>query len=187
MPASTDKQNIAKLQAWTLNPKLFVTEVFNMDGSAGKRISEQQLEGLDLYRRLVTAKLKRARHLEMSEQEQADSRKIGICIHSGHGSGKTAFAAWCLCHFLVTRPYCKIPCIAPVGPQLKVNLWPEVHQWIRKSPLLQDLLKWQAEKIYWKEAQGKEWFAVPRTVNVKASAEEQAETLAGIHADNMLV
>lgn len=182
-----EAQQQAKLQAWTLNPALFVREVFGLDGSPGKQISEQQREGLEMYRRLVTAKLKRSRGVSMSEQEQADSQKIGICVHSGHGTGKTAFAAWCLTHFLVTRPYCKVPCIAPVGPQLKTNLWPEVHLWIRKSPLLQEILKWQAEKIYWKEAQGKEWFAIPRTVNVKASAEEQAETLAGIHADNMLV
>ena len=177
----------AKLKEWTLNPLRFVSEVFDLDGSPGKRISEQQREGLECYRRIITAKLKSARNIPMSQQEKDDAKRIGICVHSGHGTGKTAFAAWCLLHFLVCRPYCKVPCIAPVGPQLKTNLWPEVHLWIRRSRILPDLIKWQAEKIYFKEVSGTEWFAIPRTVNVKASPEEQAETLAGIHADNMLV
>lgn len=185
--ANADLQAKRKIQEWTLNPLRFVEELFDLDGSPGKRISEQQREGLELYRRLVTAKLKAARDIDMTQQEKEDAKKIGICVHSGHGTGKTAFAAWCLLHFLVTRPYCKVPCIAPVGPQLKTNLWPEVHLWIRRSRLLPDIIKWQAEKIYFKEEAGKEWFAIPRTVNVKASPEEQAETLAGIHAENMLV
>lgn len=170
-----------------LDPLRFVQEAFDLDGTHGKRISDQQREGLEAYRRIVVAKLKRARGASMTPQEQEDATRIGIAIRSGHGTGKTAFAAWLMLHFLVCRPYCKIPCIAPVGPQLKSNLWPEVHLWIRRSPFLGELIRWQAEKIFFREAGGHEWFAIPRTVNVKASPEEQAETLAGIHADNMMV
>jgi len=177
----------SKIQAWTLNPVKFVEEVFDLDGSPGKVISEQQREGLECYRRIIVAKLKSSRKIPMTVQEAQDAKRLGLCIHSGHGTGKTAFMAWCILHFLTCRPYCKIPCVAPVGPQLKSNLWPEVHLWIRRSPFLQDLIKWQAEKIFFKEEAGREWFAFPRTVNAKSGAEEQAVTLAGIHADNMLV
>lgn len=187
MAISPSQQASNQIRAWTLDPLRFVREVFDLDDSPGKRISDQQREGLECYRRLLTAKLKLSRGVPMTQEEKADAKKIGLCIHSGHGTGKTSTASWIILHFMVCRPFCKIPCIAPVGTQLKTNLWPEVHLWLRRSRFLQDLIKWQAEKIYWKEEAGREWFAIPRTVNVKASPEEQAETLAGIHADNLLV
>lgn len=178
----------ARLLRWMEDPRQFVVEAFELDDSTpARRITAQQEQGLEAYRRLLVGKLKRARGRPLTPQEAKDADRIGLVVHSGHGTGKTAFAAWCLLHFLVTRPYCKIPCVAPVGPQLKTNLWPEVHLWIRKSPILKDIITWQAEKIYHNDERGREWFAVPRTVNVKATAEEQAETLAGIHADNMLI
>ncbi|MES2405685.1 MAG: hypothetical protein V4528_00005, partial [Pseudomonadota bacterium] len=182
-----DQQAVKKIQDWTRSPVQFVSEVFDLDGSPDKRISDQQREGLECYRRLIMAKLKAARGLPLTPQEAQDAKRLGLCIHSGHGTGKTAFMAWCILHFLVCRQYCKIPCVAPVGVQLASNLWPEVHLWLRRSPFLQDIIKWQAEKIYFKEEAGKEWFAFPRTVSTKSTPEEQTETLAGIHADNMLV
>mgnify|MGYP001598310624 CR=1 FL=1 len=184
---STDAA-IKQINQWKLDPRRVVMEMFGLDGLTPENsISPQQEEGLEFYRRILTAKLKRQYHQPMSAQEKADAVKIGIVVHSGHGTGKTAFAAWVLIHFLVTRAYCKIPCVAPVGPQLKSNLWPEVHLWLRRSPVLREMVQWQAEKIYFKDDEKKVWAAFPRTVNVKAGSDEQAETLAGIHADSMLV
>lgn len=182
-----DQQIIGKMHQWTRDPRRFVVEAFGMDGSPGKRISAQQEEGLEAYRRILNAKLNRRDGMALSTEEAKDARKVGMLIHSGHGCGKTSLAAWVMLHFMATRPYSRIPCVAPVGPQLRANLWPEVHLWLRKSEFLQAHVQWQAEKVFWKELQGKEWFAYPRSVNVKASVEEQAETLAGAHADNMLV
>lgn len=185
---ASDAAAIKQLNKWKLDPRQFVMDVFGMDGrDAEHTISPQQEEGLEFYRRLVTARLKRQFKQDLTKQETEDAAKVGLVIHSGHGTGKTACAAWLILHFLVTRPYCKVPCVAPVGPQLKSNLWPEIHLWLRKSTWLQQFIKWQAEKVYVRELEGKEWFAFPRTVNVKATAEEQAETLAGIHADSVLV
>ena len=178
---ASEQQTVATLQAWTLDPVRFVREAIGVTPSA------QQLEGLDAYRRILTAKLKRSKGAPMTKAEQEDARKMGVSMMSGHGTGKDAVTSWMILHFMTTQPYCKIPCVAPVGPQLKTNLRTECHKWIRKSPILQELIQWQAEKIFWKEEQGREWFTIPRTVNVKASAEEQAETLAGIHEDHMLV
>lgn len=185
--ASQIQQAQEKIVTWMKNPLLFVQEVFGLDGTPGNVISKQQREGLEQYRRLTMAKIKASNRLPLTKEEEEDAKRIGICIHSGHGTGKTAFAAWCLLHFMTCYSYCKIPCIAPVGPQLKTNLWPEVRLWLRRSPVLNELITHQAEKIFFNEAEGAEWFAIPRTVNVKASPEEQAETLAGIHADHMLV
>ncbi|NIT32119.1 MAG: hypothetical protein GTN51_10870, partial [Armatimonadetes bacterium] len=54
------------------------------------------------------------------------------------------------------------------------------------SPLLRELVEVKAEKVYLKVAKG-EAFIEGRTANVKATADEQAETLAGRHADYMIL
>ena len=84
-----EQQTKNKLKEWTLNPVRFVEEAFDLDGTPGKRISEQQREGLECYRRIITAKLKAAAKVPMSSQEQEDARRIGICVHSGHGPATT--------------------------------------------------------------------------------------------------
>lgn len=44
----------------------------------------------------------------------------------------------------------------------------------------------QTGKIFNKELEGKEWYAVARTVNTKASPDAQGETLAGFHEEYMM-
>ena len=178
--ASADQKIQNKLRDWLFHPDKFVREALRVE-----KISQQQFDGLEHYRRILTAKLKRANSQPMTAQEEDDANKIGLSIMSGHGTGKDAFASWVILHFLTTRPFCKIPCTAPVGPQLKTVLWSEIHKWLRQS-ILSDYIVWQAEKVYFKEAQGREWFCIPRTINPKAGAEEQAETIAGFHEDNLL-
>ena len=180
--ASTDQRIQAKLKDWLLNPEKFVREALSVT-----KISSQQRDGLESYRRILTAKLKRSQGVKLTAQEESDAKKIGISIMSGHNTGKTAFLSWIILHFILLRSYCKIPCVAPVGKQISTNLWPEIHLWLRKSEILNQYIQWQAEKVFFKEAGGKEWFAVPRTIATKASEEEQAETIAGINADNKMV
>src|SRR5581483_9392645 len=185
---TVEQKAFDRFTKWKLEPRQFVIDAFGMDGSTlDKTISKQQLDGLEKYRRVLVAKLKRWKGAPMSAQEKEDAKKLGLVIHSGHGCGKTAMAAWIMCHFLTTRAYCKIAAVAPVGPQLKANLWPEIALWLRKSTFLKDMITWQAEKVFFTESEGREWFAIPRSVNVKASADEQAETLAGLHNDNLLI
>src|SRR5437899_8649199 len=109
--STAEQKTQNKLREWTFNPRAYVVETFGMDGSPGHRISRQQEEGLEAYRRILTAKLKRWKNQPMTASEQEDANKIGISIMSGHGCGKTSFAAWAICHFMTVRPYCKIPCV----------------------------------------------------------------------------
>lgn len=105
-------------------------------------------------------------------------------IRSGHGTGKDAFASWMILWFLSTRVYAKIPCTAPTKHQLRDVLWAEIHKWLRQS-LIRDEFVWNSERIFQRDCK-QEWFAVALAANAKASAEEQAETLAGQHADSLL-
>lgn len=107
-----------------------------------------------------------------------------MTIRSGHGTGKDAFASWIILWFLSTRPYPKVLCTAPTGRQLNDILWAELSKWTRKSVLADEFVI-QSDKIFHKEAP-KEWWARAVTASVKASAEDQAETLAGLHAEHML-
>lgn len=108
-----------------------------------------------------------------------------MTIRSGHGTGKDATASWLILYFLTTRPYAKVICTAPTNRQLADILWSEVSKWVRKSRLVDEFVI-QKDKIFHKHAP-KEWWARAVSPSVKASKEEQAETLAGFHGDHLLI
>lgn len=108
-----------------------------------------------------------------------------ISVHSGHGSGKDASVAWVILWFLTTRPFAKIACTAPTAHQLSDILWSELSKWLRKSTLSDEFVV-QKDKIFQKDAP-KEWWCRAISVSAKASKDEQAETLAGLHADHLLI
>jgi len=106
-------------------------------------------------------------------------------VRSGHGCGKTAGAAWLILWFLCTRPYAKVACTAPTARQLNDILWTELSRWIRQSVLADEFVV-QKDKIFNKAAP-KEWWARAISPSVKAGKDEQAETLAGLHGDHLLI
>jgi hypothetical protein len=173
------------IQSWVATPRKFAYEALQLE-KRGVTLTSQQEEGFEELRKLVAAKIKAFNEEKLNDEEAKYAKKMGISIMSGQGTGKDAFAAMAIIWFLCCFPYPKIPCTANTGNQLKDVLWSEVNKWLRGS-LVEDWLVWQSEKIYWKEAGGKEWFATARTVNAKASADNQAETLAGRHEDYMMV
>lgn len=100
-----------------------------------------------------------------------------VAVKAGHGTGKTAIAAWSLIWFLVTRPFARIPCTSNKEDQIKERLWPEVTKWLRGSPLR----KWitiQRTRINMK-GYPEDWFA-------KIEAASDPENLAGYHAKYLL-
>jgi hypothetical protein len=112
-------------------------------------------------------------------------KKKRISIRSGHGTGKDAFAAWAAMWFSSTRTYPKVPCVAPTARQLSDVLWSELSKWIRQSKVADEFVI-QKDKIFHKAAP-KEWWMRAISPAVRATKEEQAETLAGLHADHMLI
>jgi phage terminase large subunit len=108
-----------------------------------------------------------------------------MTIRSGHGTGKDATAAWLTLWFMTTRPYPKVICTAPTARQLADILWSEISKWLRQSILTSEFIL-QKDKMFHKDAP-KEWWCRAVSPSVKASKDEQAETLAGFHGDHMLI
>jgi hypothetical protein len=108
----------------------------------------------------------------------AYARHHRIAIRAGHGVGKTAWQAWTVIHFLVTRPFPKVPCTAPTRQQLMDVLWPEIAKWLMNAPELEPLLEWQKTRVVMRQYPER-WFATARTSN-------KPENLSGFHEENML-
>lgn len=176
----TQRDLAQKIKVWLTNPLLFVKEALNVTPT------KQQAEALKDWGTLITVKLKRAEGQALSTHEQQYADKIGLSVHSGHHTGKDAFAAWCILHFLICTYYPKIICTAPTDNQLRAILWSEIHKWLRSSNI-KDVITFQAEKVFLTEAGGKEWFCIPRTVSTNSSPDEQAETIAGFNAPFKLI
>lgn len=154
-----NKSVVNKLKEWRESPLLFVTECLNATPT------EQQLE-------LLTGETSIAKHKRNT-------------VRSGHGPGKSAVAAWIILWFMVTRPFAKVPCTAPTNRQLKDVLLSELSKWLRQS-IVADEFVIQRDIIFQKDAP-KEWWIRFISPSVRSTKEEQAETLAGLHADHMLI
>lgn len=108
-----------------------------------------------------------------------------LAMKACKGPGKTAVLAWIILWFLVTRPYAKVAATSITGDNLSTNLWPELAKWIHRSPVLGAILEWTKTRVIVKEAP-ETWFAVARAWSQSADPQQQAEALAGIHADHVL-
>jgi hypothetical protein len=81
--------------------------------------------------------------------------------------------------------YPKIACIGPTAHQLQDILWTEMSKWFRQS-LIRDEFVIQKDKIFGK-AEQKEWWIRAISISAKSSEDEQAEKLAGLHGDHLLL
>lgn len=111
--------------------------------------------------------------------------KKRIAIKACKGPGKTALLAWMALIFLITRPMCRVACTSITGDNLRDNLWAEMSLWISRSPFLSAVLRVSDERIY-VLGHKKHWFITARTWAKDANEEQQANTLAGLHADYLL-
>lgn len=115
-----------------------------------------------------------------------DNQKVAVAGCTG--IGKDYVSACAILWFLVVHPYCKIICTAVSENTLRDNIWAQLSELIRKSPLLQMLLKFTATKISVVGAES-EWFCVARVAAKnpgKAGGVAQSEGLAGKYADDTL-
>jgi hypothetical protein len=108
-----------------------------------------------------------------------------IVTHNCKGPGKTCLLAWLIWNFLLTRPHAKIAATSITGDNLRDCLWAELAKWQQKSELLKELFTWQSKRIFANDHPDTHW-ASARTWSRDADPEQQADTLAGLHADYML-
>lgn len=98
------------------------------------------------------------------------------------GPGKTALLAWLGLYFVATRPNSKVACTSITGANLDDCLWPELALWMKKSKLLMKAFVLRGESIESRESP-ETWFISRRTWKEDADPQQQANSLAGLHAD----
>ena len=117
-----------------------------------------------------------------ASKELVEHRRVSI--RSGHGTGKSAWMAWCVLWFMVCYYPCKVPCTAPTSHQLADVLWAEIAKWFGKLkeriPHIAGEFEWSSERFYMR-TNPNESFAVART-----SRPENPEALQGFHSENIL-
>ncbi len=94
----------------------------------------------------------------------------------------TTVLAWLAWNFLLTRPHPKIAATSVTGDNLNDGLWTEMAKWQGKSTLLQASFTWTKNRIVANE-NPETWWMAARTWPRSGDKEQQAETLAGLHAD----
>lgn len=113
---------------------------------------------------------------------QAFPHNPRMAMKAAKGPGKTGCLAWLCWNFLLTRPKCNIGAVSITAQNLADGLWKEMAKWREKSELLQAAFTITSERIFQNEFP-KTWFMVAKSWSRSASTEQQANTLAGFHAD----
>lgn len=117
-----------------------------------------------------------------------------ITVRSGHGIGKDACVGGvAIPWFLITHAgqvgsgvmSCKVVCTAPTARQLSDVLWSEIAKWMMGSAIADEFVI-QKDKIFHKDYP-KTWWCRAITTSTRQSKEEQAEALAGLHEEHMLI
>ncbi|MEK0326322.1 MAG: hypothetical protein QQN63_11530, partial [Nitrosopumilus sp.] len=103
-----------------------------------------------------------------------------VATHTGHGVGKTALAAWAVIWFMFTWGPCKVPTTAPSWRQVEDLLWAEVHKWIRKAKLEEELgWRWPYKLLDTRLEIMQDWYAT-------GEASDVPEKMEGYHAPALL-
>lgn len=108
-----------------------------------------------------------------------------IAMKASKGPGKTTVLAWLIWGFLLTRPHPRIAATSITKDNLSDNLWAECALWMHKSALLTAKFDWTKTRIASKD-HPETWWCSARTWPKSADANEQANTLAGLHANYIL-
>jgi phage terminase large subunit len=108
-----------------------------------------------------------------------------MALKACKGPGKTAILAWIILWFLATRSESKILCTSITEANLHANLWPELAKWMSRSEFFSAAFVWTKTRVSYRGAPNN-WFAEARTWPKQANAEQQADALAGHHADNVM-
>ena len=147
---------VESIRAWKLDPVKFVRDNFRVEPDAWQ---------LDVLR--------------------AFNKNPRLAMLASKGVGKTTILAWLCWYFLATRTHPKIAATSISADNLSDGLWSEMSKWQQKSEFLKAQFEWTKTRIFNKDAP-ETWWMSARTWPKGASSEQQANTLAGLHADNIM-
>lgn len=156
MTSSVLGDAVAGIRRWKADPVAFVREVFGVEPDAWQA---------DVLRAFPTHQR--------------------IAMKACKGPGKSCVLAWLGWNFLATRLHPKVACTSITGDNLADGLWTEFAKWQGKSALLKHSFTWTKTRIV-ANAHPETWWCSARSWPRSADSQSQADTLAGLHADNML-
>lgn len=147
----------SEIRAWKKDANLFVRQVL---GVVPDRWQERAL-------RLIS-----------------NPRTRRLAFKACKGPGKTAVLAWIILWFLMCHYESKVGCTSITEDNINTNLWPELLKWMNRSVLLRAAFTWTKTQVTRKGNDN--WFAVKRTWPKTGDQQQQADALAGIHADDVM-
>jgi len=109
-----------------------------------------------------------------------------LAMKACKGPGKSATLSWLILNFLVTRPFPKIAVTSITGGNLKDGLWAELGKWMRRSKFMRRTFDYAKERITYKP-DADNWFVSARQWSRSADQEQMEGTLAGLHAEYILI
>lgn len=154
-----------ELQHWYDDPVYFVRSQFTNDSGNPIQPDPAQIEFLHAF-------------------ADVDQQRIGL--QACKGPGKTAVLVWANLLFIATRPHPKMAVCSISWDNLMDNFWTELALWHGKSEYLKNKYKWTMTSFHSVE-HPETWWLSPRSWSKTANADQQAVTLAGLHANNTLV
>lgn len=159
-PEERETENRAariQIRAWREDPVYFVRNQFKIEPD------EWQKDALRSYR---------------------DNKRTGLVACKG--PGKSTADAWCAWWTLACFPDSEGFALSITGDNLKDGLWKELAKWRDKSPLLIQAFTMNSDRIASKD-RPKTWWLSARSFPKQADKEQQADTIAGLHADHVFI
>ena len=117
-------------------------------------------------------------------------RNRRLAMKASKGVGKTTILSWLCWNFMATRLHPKVAATSITADNLSDGLWAEMAKW-QSSPsakhgtFLKEAFQWTKTRIFAKD-HPETWFMSARTWAKGADSQKQADTLAGLHADNIM-
>ena len=155
---TTEEEAMDQLAKWRARPDIFVREVL---GATPDPWQDEVLRAFPTKQR--------------------------IAMKACKGPGKSCVLAWLGWNFLLTRPNAKVTALSITGKNLADGLWTEMALWQKRSELLRTSFTWTKQRIEANGEAGNTWWMSARTWSKDADAQEQSDTLAGLHQDNILI
>lgn len=149
------------LERWRRDPVAMVVEEFL---APGEELDDFQVETLRAY---------------------ANPEIDRVALKACKGPGKTATESWIGLNFLATRNQPNIGCTSITKDNLEANLWKEFNKWGRRSEFFRLAFEFTSTRIFARHDPHNWWiraYAWPK----KADAEQQADSIAGLHSNHVM-